>query len=66
VKKRKVEVVVVKELVDLRDELDEVANDIAEVESDPASGIFPCFTCSKRWRCSQWAVIAGIRTLTTP
>jgi hypothetical protein len=41
VKKRKVEVVVVKELVDLRDELDEVANDIAEVESDPAQWDIP-------------------------
>lgn len=40
-KKRKVEVVVVKELVDLRDELDEVANDIAEVESDPTQWDMP-------------------------
>ena len=31
----------VKELVDLRDELDEVASDIAEVESDPTQWDMP-------------------------
>ena len=31
----------VNELVDLRDELDEVANDISEVESDPARWDMP-------------------------
>jgi hypothetical protein len=35
------EVVMVKELVDLRDELDEVANNIAEVESDPTQWYMP-------------------------
>lgn len=31
----------VRELVDLRDELDEVANDIAEVEADPSQWDIP-------------------------
>jgi hypothetical protein len=41
VKKRKEEAFMVKELVDLRDELDEVANNIAEVESDPTQWDMP-------------------------
>jgi hypothetical protein len=41
VKKRKEEAFMVKELVDLRDELDEVASDIAEVESDPTQWDMP-------------------------